>query len=272
MDHYQLTHFEIKDAGNNNIVVLITGSLRYKVILQRAFTQYYFSRTFEDRFGRYEWGTYIYNIDPAERGQIDILLKTLQEVVCIEDDLTETFALGYHTQMDPMRGGYTRTELGDLVYRAKPYRRDFTSTRQKVADEIVERIAQFTQVHPTYAHAEIVAAVPPSMPGQPNLPVYLVEQLATRLGKANGTAWITKGRSTRPMKDCATIQEKIDNVRGAFSITAPESTRIQGRSVLVLDDIYQTGFTLNEVGRTLAISGAKKVLGLVITKTARDLR
>jgi len=62
MDHYQLTRFEIKDAGDNNVVVLVTGPLRYKAILQRAFNQHYFSRTFEDRFGRYEWGTYIYGI------------------------------------------------------------------------------------------------------------------------------------------------------------------------------------------------------------------
>ncbi len=54
MDHYQLTRFEMKDAGDNNVVVLVTGPLRYKAILQRAFNQYYFSRTFEDRFGRYE--------------------------------------------------------------------------------------------------------------------------------------------------------------------------------------------------------------------------
>ena len=41
MDHYQLTRFELKDAGNNNVVVLVTGSLRYKAILQRAFSQFY---------------------------------------------------------------------------------------------------------------------------------------------------------------------------------------------------------------------------------------
>ena len=270
MDHYQLTRFEMKDAGNNNAVVLITGSLRYKAFLQRAFSQYYSSRTFEDRFGRYEWGTYIYNIGSSARARIEMLLRVFQEVVCIEDDLTETFALGYHTQMDPTQG-YDRTVLGDLVYRSKPYQGDFTSARRQVADEIVERMAQFIQSHPTYARAEIIAAVPPSIPGRPNLPAYLVEQPAACLGKVNGTAWITKVRPTRPMKDCKTIQEKIDNVRGAFTLTSQGSAQIQGRSVIVLDDIYQTGFTLNEVGRVMIASGAREVLGLVATKTAQDL-
>jgi len=152
MDHYQLTRFELKDAGNNNAVVLVTGSLRYKAILQRAFNQHYFSRTFEDRFGRYEWGTYIYNIDISERARVEALLKMFQQVVCIEDDLTETFALDYHTQMNPT-GGYARTDLGALVYRSKPYRGDFTPAKQLTADEIVERMvsSSYRCIPPTLA-------------------------------------------------------------------------------------------------------------------------
>ncbi len=193
-----------------------------------------------------------------------------QEVVCIEDDLTETFALDYHTQMAPT-GGYARTDLSNLVYRSKPYRGDFTPAKQQTADEIVERMTGFIQVRPTYARAEIIAAVSPSVLGRPSLPVYLVEQLAACLGKVNGTGWITKVRPTRPMKDCKTIQEKIDNVRGAFALTSQGSAQIRGRSTILLDDIYQTGFTLNEVARMLIASGSREVLGLVATKTARDL-
>jgi len=270
MDHYQLTRFEMKDAGNNNAVVLVIGSLRYKAILQRAFNQYYFSRTFEDRFGRYEWGTYIYNIDVPERERVEALLKTFQEAVCIEDDLTEAFALGYHTQMDPI-GSYARTDFGNLVYQAKPYRGDFTAKRRQAADKIAEQMAQFAGRHPTYARAEVIAAVPPSATNQPNLPVYLAERLADRLGKENCTSLINKTRATRPMKDCRTIQEKINNVKGAFALGPQGTAEMRDRSVILLDDIYQTGFTLNEVGRMLITSGVREVLGLVATKTAQDL-
>jgi pyrimidine operon attenuation protein/uracil phosphoribosyltransferase len=270
MDHYQITRFEIKDAHHNNAVLLVTGPLRYKAILQRAFKQYYFSRTFEDRFGRYEWGTYIYNIDISERERVETLLQVFQETVCIEDDLAETFALGYHTQMNPA-GGYVRTDFGNLVYQAKPYRGNFTKTRQRAADEIAEQMAQFMKCHPTYARAEIVAAIPSSATNQPNLPVYLAERLADHLGKENGTDLISKTRSTHPMKDCRTIQEKINNVKGAFALDHQGTARMQDRSIILLDDIYQTGFTLNEVGYVLLASGVREVLGLVATKTAQDL-
>jgi len=270
MDHYQLIRFELKDAGNNNAVVLVTGSLRFKAILQRAFGQFYFSRTFDDRYGCFEWGTYIYNIGHPERTKVETLLQTFQDAVCIEDDLTETFALEYHTQMDPMRG-YARTALGSLVYQAKPYRGNWTRPRLQAADEIVAQMARFIQTHPTYERAGVIVAAPPSKPGGANLPIYLAEQLATRLEKVNGTPWISKARSTKPMKDCLTIQEKINNVKGAFEFAPQHCAQIKGQAVILLDDIYQTGFTLNEVGRALFAAGAAVVLGLVATKTARDL-
>lgn len=78
-----------------------------------------------------------------------------------------------------------------------------------------------------------------------------------------------KIRQTRPAKDCQTIQEKIDNVRGAFEVVP--GTDITDREIILVDDIYQGGFTLNEVGRVLFEAGARCVFGLVATKTGRDM-
>ncbi len=270
MDHYQLARFELKDAGNNNAVVLITGALRYKAILQRAFNQFYFSRTFQDLYGRFEWGTYIYNIGFPERAQVEAFLRRLQDVVCIEDDLTESFALGYHTQIDPGKG-YARTLLGNLVYQSKPYRGKWTPNRTQAADMLVTEMIEFIQIHPTYERAAIVIATPPSKPGSPNLPVYLAKEVATRLSKVNGTSWIHKVRPNRPMKDCQTIEEKINNVKGVFALLPDYRDSIKGQSIILIDDIYQTGFTLNEVGRVVRDAEAQAVLGLVATKTAQDL-
>jgi len=266
MDHYQLSCFEIKDADNNNAVILVTGSLRYKTILERAFAPRYFSRTFIDNYGRFDWGTYIYNTTPEEIQKIQHLLTMFQDGVCIEDDLTECFALGYHSQISPL--GTERSELGGLVYQAKPYRGDFTQARKNAANIAVERLKKFILTHPTYEKAELIAAVPPSRPNLPNLPIYLVEQLAQQLNKQNGTQLIQKLRTTLPMKDCKTIKEKIENLKGAFALY-PQANVTQKRIILI-DDIYQTGFTLNEVGRVFVENGAE-TLGLVVTKTMQDI-
>jgi len=70
------------------------------------------------------------------------------------------------------------------------------------------------------------------------------------------------------MKDCRTVQEKIDNLKDAFTA---EAAQVKGKKVILVDDIYQTGFSINEVCRVLRGQGVAVVLGLVATKTAHDL-
>ena len=62
-----------------------------------------------------------------------------------------------------------------------------------------------------------------------------------------------------------TINEKVSktrlkNIRGAF--TAAE--RLNGGNILLIDDIYTTGATLNQAAATLKKAGAQRVYFLVI--------
>lgn len=69
------------------------------------------------------------------------------------------------------------------------------------------------------------------------------------------------------MKDCKTVKEKSDNIRGAFRVSNEVS--LQNKLVTIIDDIYQSGSTLHELGTTLQNAGAV-VQGLVATKTLKD--
>jgi competence protein ComFC len=51
--------------------------------------------------------------------------------------------------------------------------------------------------------------------------------------------------------------ERIHNVRGAFEIN--DNIVVNGRSILLIDDIMTTGATLNECSRILKENGAKQV-------------
>ena len=267
MDRYQLERFEIQDAGNNNIVILITGTRLYKPILERAFEGYYFSRTFDDRYGCFNWGTYVYNVGPLVRDKIADFLRVLQSSIYIHDDLTETFALDFHTKLAP--SGYTRTTIGRLVYVAKPYNRRTGDKAQ--ADKLATALLDFIRSHPSYAQTDVIVAIPPSNPDKSfDLPTYLVSRIAMTLGKIDATHWLQKVRKTQPMKRCRTIRDKIDNVRNAYA-PSPEAS-FRGKKVLIVDDIYQSGFTMHEVGRTIFAAGAVVVFGLAATKTALDLR
>lgn len=57
----------------------------------------------------------------------------------------------------------------------------------------------------------------------------------------------------------------MENVRDAFEIKTPEEVR--GKNILLIDDIFDSGATIKEIGRYLSNLGAEKVAPVVIAKT-----
>ena len=62
------------------------------------------------------------------------------------------------------------------------------------------------------------------------------------------------------------MNERIKNVRNAFEIS--EKSNIKGRDILLVDDVATTGSTLNECSRILLKAGARRVICLVLARTA----
>lgn len=59
-------------------------------------------------------------------------------------------------------------------------------------------------------------------------------------------------------------QERIENVRDAFRVTG--RGRIQGRTLIVVDDVMTTGTTLSECARVLKQAGADKVWAVTVAR------
>lgn len=57
-------------------------------------------------------------------------------------------------------------------------------------------------------------------------------------------------------------QKRNQNVKGAFAVISPG--KIEGKSILLVDDILTTGSTLEECGRMLKQAGARKVMAVVV--------
>jgi hypothetical protein len=267
MDKHQLGGFRLaRNPATGDLLLLINGPTD-KGILGRAFPALYFSRAFEDRYGQFTWGTYIRGAGAAEEKALGEFCTLLQTAVYIDDDLDESFALSFHTQTSPA-GGYERTAIGRLVYEAKPYDRVRHPGDRQRAAELASLLARFVQQQPTYRAADLLLPVPPSNPNKDyDLPTLLAEEVGKQTGITATSAALRKTRNTRPMKDCRTIQEKIDNLKDAF---AADAALVKDKKVILVDDIYQTGFSINEVCRVLRGQGVALVLGLVATKTAHD--
>lgn len=66
-----------------------------------------------------------------------------------------------------------------------------------------------------------------------------------------------------------TRHQRRENVRGAFMVTVPE--RVRARTVLIVDDVYTTGTTLNECARVLRAAGAKQVFVATVARVYRPV-
>jgi ComF family protein len=77
---------------------------------------------------------------------------------------------------------------------------------------------------------------------------------------------LARVRPTRPQVDLREA-ERRRNVAGAFRVTRPE--RIDGRRVLLVDDVYTTGATVDECSDALRRAGARGVDVLVLARAVQ---
>ncbi len=61
--------------------------------------------------------------------------------------------------------------------------------------------------------------------------------------------------------------ERRENLRGAFTVGDP--TRIEGRYILLIDDVYTTGATASECARVLLRAGAKQIWVATVARTLK---
>jgi len=109
---------------------------------------------------------------------------------------------------------------------------------------------------------DLVLYVPPTSSG--NLVRNFAEKIAATL-KVSISHDLTKVRTTEPQKIFQNSWLKKDNVSGAFSYTEPDE--IEGKSILLIDDIFDSGATLKEIGKLLTKFGARQIIPIVIAKT-----
>lgn len=87
----------------------------------------------------------------------------------------------------------------------------------------------------------------------------IAEALAKKAGLPVRKNLLKRKRNTKPQKDLSP-EERKRNIKGAFSV----SRELEGENILLIDDIYTTGATLDEAAGALKRAGAKKIYFLVI--------
>jgi ComF family protein len=89
----------------------------------------------------------------------------------------------------------------------------------------------------------------------------LCETLAMQSGLPVITAALTRQLATRPQVGL-NAEQRHDNMRDAF---AAVGELVAGRTVLLIDDVFTTGATLDSCAQALLHAGASAVYGLTVT-------
>jgi len=91
----------------------------------------------------------------------------------------------------------------------------------------------------------------------------LAKELSKSLGIPLSSNLLIRLKETLPQVDLSK-EERENNIRGAFAVI--NSELIQKKKILLVDDVYTTGITMEECARLLKDQGAKEVWGIAIAR------
>lgn len=176
----------------------------------------------------------------------------------------EGYVLDYHTvSSTPTRDPYyrfdtKRTELGELLFQLK-YR---TGGSVVVAD-IVDTAEQF--IGGWKPPIDCVVPAPPSVARKTQPAIEVAREMAARLRLPVFEDAVVKVKTTPQMKN---IDDWSERQRLLGEAVQAGSNDVKGKSILLFDDLIESGSTLRRAAEVLLKDGgARAVYALVLTRT-----
>eukprot|EP00392_Amoebophrya_sp_AT5.2_P009389 g9417.t1 len=232
--------------------------------------------TFEIRQG--EWRIHI---------KVDLLRTRI--IQCIEEgnakyyELTSSDAelrfdqIGHEAICGPLCNGvaasyYGNSRIGRIVNRLKYGGSDET----EYPDDVVQQVARAFLSKFSSICVDAIVFVPPSV-SCPALLENFAQRLSRELRKCGvrGDLEITSPSLAAkaqgvPVKDARNALLKEERAHGRFSFLPEQRAHLQGKTVILFDDVCDSGTTIRHVGKSLADEcGAAKIIPLVIAQTAK---
>lgn len=208
---------------------------------------------FPSKFGGY-WRA----IDTQEEyDKFDAFVRKYHDVVFLRDELDLSLALSMNFE----DGDEGHTEIGDLEYRAK-----FLNDSE-AESKLVDRCSEWIQSMPYYRFADYICAVPGEN-GVINLPQRIVSRFDS-FGFEDISGHVYWSNKTRKIKDADSIDEKFE-ILDESGLNIDTDVDLKGKTVLLFDDLYMSGFTMQYVAMKLKERGVSRVLGLTIVKSRKN--
>ena len=176
------------------------------------------------------------------------------------------YVLDYHTlrsvplgydEFGRLRFENTRSEMGELLYQLK-YKSD-----RSVIDTIVETTANFiASWHPVLS---VILPVPPSRARTFQPVLEIAQGLSTRLNIPLRNDCVVKIKNTPELKNIYEYDKRLSLLENAYTAN---TAMLKGENVLLFDDLYRSGATLNAITHAVCGQGeAANVYALALTRT-----
>ncbi|MFC1557279.1 ComF family protein [candidate division KSB1 bacterium] len=134
---------------------------------------------------------------------------------------------------------------------------DYHSLYRRFGEEMAETVRNI----PELSRADALVPVPLHKARQRERGYNQSELLARTVSEFTGIplhSSLLRIRNNRPQSLISGRKEKIENVRGIFEVRSPEE--VNGKRIILVDDVVTTGATVNECSRVLAGAGAEQVM------------
>lgn len=152
------------------------------------------------------------------------------------------------------------SDMGGLLNRLK-YKSD-----KSVLRVIIDIAAEF--LNSKSWSVDLIIPVPPSRETRAFQPVIAVAKGVSKFtGIKLCTDCVVKIKKTPELKDIYEFSKRIEILKNAYAVAKRE---VEGRNILLFDDLYRSGATLNAITQALKDKGkAKEVYALTLTITRR---
>ena len=150
-----------------------------------------------------------------------------------------------------------RTEIGELLFKLK-YRND----EGAVAD-LADAAEGFIRSWRT--DFSVIVPVPPTRKYRAFQPVLrLASEIGLRLAVPVAADAVRKLKSFSELKNVYDAEERRKLLEGAFEVNPKH---VSGERVLLFDDLYRSGATMNAITERITAAGASQVFAFAFTQT-----
>jgi len=152
----------------------------------------------------------------------------------------------------------SRSKIGEMVYQLK------YKFKREVAYDIIELIDPFLHSWHALKLVDVVIPVPPSTKSRDFQPVYLIAELIAKSLNKHYAFDLLEKVNIEQIKNL-TSEEKVKAISGSILKHRHFKKDV---NILLVDDLYQSGITLNEVCTVLRKDGhVNNIYVLTMTKT-----